>query len=62
MCDRPSPVREALDIDSMDFLNFVTAMHRRLGINVPETDYGKLATLDKAVAYFEAKLAEGPTP
>ena len=54
-------LREALDIDSMDFLNFVTAMHRRLGVNVPETDYGKLATLDKTVAYFEAKLAEGPT-
>lgn len=55
--DPSADLREALDIDSMDFLNFVTAMHRRLGVDVPETDYSKLATLDKAVAYFEAKLA-----
>ena len=55
--DAAADLREALDIDSMDFLNFVTAMHHRLGIDVPETDYSRLATLDGAVAYFEAKLA-----
>jgi acyl carrier protein len=49
-------LREALDIDSMDFLNFVTAMHHRLGVDVPEIDYPKLATLDGAVAYLEARL------
>ncbi len=54
--DPSADLREALDIDSMDFLNFVTAMHHRLGVDVPETDYAKLATLDGAVAYFEAKL------
>lgn len=54
--DPAADLREALDIDSMDFLNFVTAMHRRLGVNVPEVDYPKLATLDGAVAYLEAKL------
>ncbi len=54
--DPSADLREALDIDSMDFLNFVTAMHHRLGVDVPEIDYPKLATLDGAVAYLEAKL------
>lgn len=55
--DPSADLREALDIDSMDFLNFVTAMHCQLGVDVPETDYGKLATLDGAVAYFETRLS-----
>jgi acyl carrier protein len=54
--DPAADLREALDIDSMDFLNFVTAMHRRLGVDVPETDYPKLATLNGAVAYLETRL------
>ena len=49
-------LREALDIDSMDFLNFVTAIHHRLGVDVPELDYPKLITLDGAVKYLESKL------
>ena len=44
-------LREALDIDSMDFLNFVTALHQKLGIDIPERDYPKLVTLNCAVAY-----------
>lgn len=52
-------LREALDIDSMDFLNFVTAIHHRLGIDVPELDYPKLTTLDGAVKYLESKLQLG---
>lgn len=54
--DASADLREALDIDSMDFLNFITAMHRRLGVNVPEVDYPKLTTLDGAVAYLAARL------
>ena len=50
-------LREAIDIDSMDFLNFITAVHHRLGIDIPELDYPKLVTLDGAYAYIEAKLA-----
>jgi len=52
-------LREALDIDSMDFLNFITAIHHRLGVDVPELDYPKLITLDGAVKYLEAKLQPG---
>ena len=52
-------LREALDIDSMDFLNFITAIHHRLGVDVPELDYPKLITLEGAVKYLKAKLQSG---
>ena len=52
-------LREALDIDSMDFLNFVTAIHHRLGVDVPELDYPKLVTLNGAVKYLASKLQLG---
>jgi acyl carrier protein len=55
--DPAADLREAIDIDSMDFLNFITAIHHRLGIDIPETDNPKLVTLDGATAYLEAKLA-----
>jgi acyl carrier protein len=48
-------IRESLDIDSMDFLNFVTALHKKLGVDVPERDYPKLFTLAKAIAYLEER-------
>lgn len=52
-------IREGLDIDSMDFLNFVIALTKRTGIAAPEKDYPKLATLDGIVAYVarEAQLS-----
>ena len=45
-------LRGELDLDSMDFLNFVAALHARTGLDIPEADYPKLATLDGAVAYL----------
>jgi acyl carrier protein len=57
--DPAADLREALDIDSIDFLNFVTAIHQRLGVDVPELDYPKLVTLGGAIAYLEAKLGKG---
>jgi acyl carrier protein len=50
-------LREALDIDSMDFLNFITALHGKLGVNIPERDYPKLLTLAGAVAYLVERNA-----
>jgi acyl carrier protein len=44
--------REQFDLDSMDFLNFVLALHDRLGVEIPEADYPHLFTLDDAVAYL----------
>jgi acyl carrier protein len=45
-------LREALDLDSMDFMNFIVALHIRTGIDIPEADYPKLRTLDGAIAYL----------
>ena len=45
-------LREALDLNSMDFMNFVVALHERTGIDIPEADYPQLRTLDGAVAYL----------
>jgi len=54
--DPAADLREAIDIDSMDFLNFVTALNHRIGIDIPEIDYPKLFTLSGMMAYLEAKL------
>ncbi len=51
------PLRDQLDIDSFDFLNVVIRLHDKLGVDVPEADYTKLATLDGAVAYLASRLA-----
>lgn len=53
--DRTKPVQQEFDIDSMDFLNYVTAIHERLGVNVPETDYSKVATISGALAYLKSR-------
>ncbi len=55
-------LREQLDIDSFDFLRLITALHRTLGVDIPEADYARLATLDGAVAYLEERLAHGEAP
>ncbi len=54
--DPNADLREAVDIDSMDFLNLLTALHVRLGVEIPEADNPRLATLDGAVAYLSRKL------
>jgi len=56
--DPAADLREAIDIDSMDFLNFITAIHHRLSIDIPEIDYPKLVTLDGAVVYITAHLGQ----
>jgi acyl carrier protein len=48
--------RDQFDFDSMDTLNFAIALHRELGVEVPETDYSRLASLEKCVAYLEGRL------
>ena len=50
-------LREQLDIDSMDFLNFLIGIHEQTGIDIPETDYGRLQTLDDFVDYLGARVS-----
>lgn len=50
------PLRTQIDLDSMDWLNVLATIHEKLGVNIPETDYGKVQTLDGIVAYLAAKI------
>ena len=50
------PLRTQIDLDSMDWLNVLAAIHDNLGIDIPETDYGKVQTLDSIVAYLAEKI------
>lgn len=51
------PLRDQLDIDSMDLLNFVVAIDHELRVPIPEKDYRKLTTLNGCVDYLAARLA-----
>jgi acyl carrier protein len=44
--------REILDIDSFDALQFIVALNEKLGIEIPEEDYGKITTIKTLVAYI----------
>lgn len=45
-------LREVLDLDSMDFLNFITALHQASGAEIPEADYKRLTTLAGVCDYL----------
>ena len=48
-------IRETLNIDSFDALRFLVALHEKLGIDIPEEDYGKTTTLGSLTDYLERK-------
>ncbi len=54
--DPHANVREALDIDSFDHLNFLISLHEELGVEIPEADYGQLTTLADIVCYLSARV------
>jgi acyl carrier protein len=45
-------LREALDLDSMDFLNLVTALNQRSGVAIAQGDMPRLYTLRGIVAHL----------
>jgi acyl carrier protein len=45
-------IRDQLDIDSMDLLNFVVGLHKELQVEIPEADYPRLATLNGCIDYL----------
>ncbi len=49
-------LREALDIDSFDFLNLLIGLNETYGVDIPEADYGRLVTLDDLVTYLMVRL------
>lgn len=48
-------LRDQVDLDSMDWLNFLIALHRRLGVDIPEADYAQLISIDALLAYLEQR-------
>jgi len=49
-------LRDELDLDSMDILRWVQGIHKALDVEIPEEDYGKIATLGEAVGYVAARV------
>ena len=54
-------MRDALDIDSVDFLNFIAALHKQTGIDIPERDYPMVSTVGRCVEYLSSALGAGPS-
>ncbi len=50
------PLRNQVDLDSMDWLNFLLGLHEKLKVEIPEADYAKLVTLDDVMVYLAKKL------
>ena len=46
------PLRDQVDLDSMDWLNFLVALHEKLKVEIPESDYARLGTLNQIVDYL----------
>lgn len=55
--DPDKPLREQLDLDSMDFLDIIMELRKRYGIEVPESDYGELVTMNSTVDYLLPKMS-----
>ncbi len=50
------PLRSQVDLDSMDWLNFLVSLHDRFGVNIPEADYARLVSFNNVVDYLQARL------
>lgn len=57
--DRAADLREAIEIDSMDFLNLAIAVRAATGVEVPEADYPQLGSVDAWVAYLARRSPAG---
>ena len=55
--DPAKDLRDQIDIDSVDFLNFVIGLHKALGIEIPDADVSKLASLNSCIGYLVSRVA-----
>ena len=60
--DPAKPLRDQVDLDSMDWLNFLIAVHQRFGVEIAESDYAALDTLDAICTYVNARQQSGGQP
>ena len=56
--DDAKPFREQLELDSMDFLDIVMELRKRHRIQIPEEDYGALASMGSTVKYLEPHMKD----
>jgi acyl carrier protein len=49
-------LREQIDLDSIDLLNLMIAIHEATGVDIPEADYPKMASLDGCVVYLRSRI------
>jgi len=49
-------LRDQVDLDSVDWLNFLVAVHAALGIDIPDADAARLTTLDQLIEYCEQRM------
>ena len=56
--DADAPLRDQLELDSMDFLDIVMELRKRYKLQIPEEEYPQLATLSSCVNYLEPKLKD----
>lgn len=54
--DPGKDLRDQIDLDSVDFLNFVIGLHNELGVEIPDADVPKFATLNGCVAYLLTRI------
>lgn len=54
--DRAKLLRHQVDLDSMDWLNFLIAISERYGVQIPESDYARLARLDDLLDYLGKRM------
>lgn len=50
------PLRRQVDLDSLDWLNFLVGLHQRLAVDIPEADYARLVTVADLVGYLRARV------
>ena len=55
--DDDTLLRDQVDLDSMDWLNFLIGIHKRMNVDIPESDYASLRTLTDVVRYVEQRAA-----
>jgi len=56
--DPSKDLRDQIDIDSVDFLNFVLGLHKELGVDIPDADVPKITTLNKCVGYLISRVKQ----
>jgi acyl carrier protein len=55
------PLRRQVDLDSMDWLNFLLGLNKALGVEIPEKDYARLTTLSAVLDYLQHNLTQTST-